>query len=64
VSIELPFKTAKERVIVEFERAYLAQIMAWAQGNVSRASRKALIDRMYLHRLLQRYSITRDGSGS
>jgi len=33
--------------------------MAWSGGNVSRAARKAKIDRMYLHRLLQRYDIKR-----
>ncbi|HEY3498431.1 MAG TPA: sigma 54-interacting transcriptional regulator [Polyangiaceae bacterium] len=60
VSIEAPFKTAKEALIAGFERAYLEQLMAWAGGNVSRASRKAKLDRMYLHRLLQRYGLKRD----
>jgi DNA-binding NtrC family response regulator len=60
VSIESPFKTAKEQLISDFERAYLEQLMVWAGGNVSRASRKAKLDRMYLHRLLQRYEIKRD----
>jgi len=60
VSIDSPFKTAKERLISDFERSYLEQLMAWAGGNVSRASRKAKLDRMYLHRLLQRYEIKRD----
>jgi len=58
--VEQPFKVAKERVIVEFEKVYLERLMQWAQGNVSRAARKAKIDRMYLHRLLQRYAMTRD----
>jgi DNA-binding NtrC family response regulator len=58
--IEEPFKAAKERVISRFERAYLEKLMQWAGGNVSRAARRAKIDRMYLHRLLQRYSIKRD----
>jgi DNA-binding NtrC family response regulator len=61
-SIDAPFKTAKERLITDFERRYLEQLMAWAGGNVSRASRKAKLDRMYLHRLLQRYEIKRDSS--
>jgi DNA-binding NtrC family response regulator len=60
VTIDAPFKTAKEHLISEFERSYLEQLMAWAGGNVSRASRKAKLDRMYLHRLLQRYEIKRD----
>ena len=60
VTIDAPFKTAKERLIADFERRYLEQLMAWAGGNVSRASRKAKLDRMYLHRLLQRHEITRE----
>jgi DNA-binding NtrC family response regulator len=62
VTIDSPFKTAKERLITDFERRYLEQLMAWAGGNVSRASRKAKLDRMYLHRLLHRYEIKRDTS--
>jgi DNA-binding NtrC family response regulator len=58
--IEEPFKTGKERVISRYEQAYLEKLMAWAGGNVSRAARRAKIDRMYLHRLLQRYAIKRD----
>lgn len=60
VSIEAPFKTAKEALVASFERAYLTELMAWAGGNVSRASRKAKLDRMYLHRLLQRYGLKRE----
>ena len=58
--IEEPFKLTKERLIMDFERTYLAQLMAWSGGNVSRAARKAKLDRMYLHRLLQRYEIKRE----
>jgi DNA-binding NtrC family response regulator len=53
--IEEPFKVAKERMIAGFEKAYLTRLLDWAEGNVSRAARKAKLDRMYLHRLLQRY---------
>jgi DNA-binding NtrC family response regulator len=61
-SIDVPFKTAKEQLIADFERSYLEQLMVWAGRNVSRASRKAKLDRMYLHRLLHRYDIKRDPS--
>jgi DNA-binding NtrC family response regulator len=56
-SIEEPFKTAKERLVDGFEKAYLTRLLQWAGGNVSRAARKAELDRMYLHRLLQRYGL-------
>ena len=59
--ISVPFKHAKESVITDFERAYLKALLDWAGGNVSKAARKAKMDRMYLYRLLQRYEL-RGGS--
>ena len=58
--IDEPFKVQKERLIDSFERRYLRELMSWAGGNVSRAARKAKIDRMYLHRLLARHGILRE----
>ena len=60
--IEKPFRIAKDEVIEGFERKYLTALLEWAEGNVSRAARKAKIDRMYLHRLLQHYGLRRSGS--
>jgi transcriptional regulator with GAF, ATPase, and Fis domain len=57
IDVELPFKVAKEAVIAEFEQAYLAELLRWANGNVSKAARKAQLDRMHLHRLFQRYGL-------
>ena len=56
-SVELPFKEAKDSVIADFERAYLTELLRWANGNVSKAARKAQLDRMHLHRLFQRYGL-------
>ncbi|MFC1642223.1 sigma 54-interacting transcriptional regulator [Myxococcota bacterium] len=55
--LEQPFKVNKDRLIARFERAYLERLLTWAEGNVSRAARKAGLDRMHLHRLLQRYEL-------
>ena len=57
--IEMPFKEAKDEMVAKFERDYLGALLEWAGGNVSRAARKANLDRMYLHRLLQRHGIRR-----
>jgi DNA-binding NtrC family response regulator len=57
VNIEVPFKQAKEAVVEAFEKRYLAALLEWSEGNVSRAARKANIDRVYLHRLLRHYSL-------
>jgi transcriptional regulator with GAF, ATPase, and Fis domain len=62
VDIEVPFKTAKDGMIDQFERAYLSALLVWSDGNVSRAARKAQLDRMYLHRLLQRHGLRKAGA--
>lgn len=62
IDIDRPFRVAKDELIDTFERRYLADLLAWAEGNVSRAARKAKIDRMYLHRLLQHHGLRKSGS--
>jgi len=57
IDVGTPFKIAKEALIDDFERAYLAALLAWSGGNMSRAARHAGIDRMYLHRLVQRHGL-------
>ncbi len=61
-SVDLPFKEAKDQIIADFERAYLSELLRWAGGNVSKAARKAQLDRMHLHRLFQRYGLRSAGS--
>lgn len=62
VDLDLAFTEAKKLVVEDFEQRYLTALLEWSQGNVSRAARKAGMDRMYLHRLLQRHGIRRGGS--
>ena len=62
IDINTPFKIAKEGLIDEFERAYLQALLTWAGGNMSKAARHAGIDRMYLHRLVQKHG-SREPSG-
>jgi DNA-binding NtrC family response regulator len=57
VAIHRPFKEAKDEVIAAFERAYLHELEQKAGGNVSRAALKAGIDRISMHRLLQRHGV-------
>ncbi|MBK6516143.1 MAG: sigma 54-dependent Fis family transcriptional regulator [Polyangiaceae bacterium] len=59
IDITMSFRRSKERVLADFEVRYLKALLAWAGGNVSKASRQSGMDRMYLHRLLQRYGIVR-----
>ncbi len=62
VNIDQPFKEAKNHIVEAFEKRYLAALLEWSQGNVSLASRKSGLDRMYLHRLLQRHGLRGDSS--
>jgi two-component system nitrogen regulation response regulator GlnG len=55
---DLPFKEAKDRLVVAFERDYLTDLMRRCDNNVSQAAREAGIARVYLHRLLQKHGLT------
>jgi transcriptional regulator with GAF, ATPase, and Fis domain len=58
---DLPFKEAKERLVIAFERDYVADLMSRCDHNVSLAAREAGIARVYLHRLLQKHGLTGRG---
>ena len=58
----LPYREAKARAIDAFDKAYLGELLEWANGNLSRAARRAQMDRMNLHRLAQRFGL-REGRG-
>jgi transcriptional regulator with GAF, ATPase, and Fis domain len=54
---DVPFRIAKDAAVTTFERAYLGSLLERCQGNVSKASRIARMDRMYLHQLARKYGI-------
>ncbi|MBX3230570.1 MAG: sigma 54-interacting transcriptional regulator [Labilithrix sp.] len=58
IDLEKSFRDGKEDVIVDYERRYLRELLEWAGGNVTKAARKARIDRMSLYRLMQRHQTT------
>ena len=53
----VPFKVAKDAAVDAFERAYIASLLEAAAGNMSKAARTAGMDRMYLHRLVQKHGL-------
>jgi transcriptional regulator with GAF, ATPase, and Fis domain len=61
IDVRLPFKLAKDAVIDAFERGYVASLLEEAGGNVSRAARSGGMDRMYLHRLIQKHGLRPGG---
>jgi DNA-binding NtrC family response regulator len=57
VDLKVPLRIARERIVADFERRYLQELLEAQEGNVSRAARQAGVDRMHLYRLLQRHGL-------
>jgi transcriptional regulator with GAF, ATPase, and Fis domain len=57
VDINIPFKSAKQALIDDFERRYISALLKAARNNVSEAARRAQIDRMYLHKLITQHRL-------
>jgi DNA-binding NtrC family response regulator len=54
------YHAARERVIAQFERTYLEELVRAAEGNMSRAARLAGVDRTTLYRLMERHGLQRE----
>jgi DNA-binding NtrC family response regulator len=57
VDVSVPFKTAKQSLVDDFERAYCEKLLAAHGGNITRAARAAELDRVYLLRVLDKYGL-------
>jgi DNA-binding NtrC family response regulator len=64
VDVSLPFHDAKQELIDRFEREYLSQLVARAEGNMSEAARQAGIDRTTLYRLMDKHNLAREAFAS
>jgi two-component system, NtrC family, response regulator GlrR len=60
--IETPFRLQKERLVGAFELRYAEALLAYAQGNLAKAARKAGMDRMAVVKLLSRHGLLTDVS--
>ncbi|HUS66805.1 MAG TPA: sigma 54-interacting transcriptional regulator [Kofleriaceae bacterium] len=54
VDLRQPLRTGKQRVIEAFERAYVSAMLTETGNNISETARRAGMDRMSIHRILQR----------
>jgi DNA-binding NtrC family response regulator len=54
------YHDARETLLAEFERSYLAALVARAGGNMSKAARMAEVDRTTLYRLIEKHNLERD----
>jgi DNA-binding NtrC family response regulator len=53
------FQAMKTKVIEEFERAYLCDLLSTHQGNISKAARAAKKERRAFQRLVHKYGLDR-----
>ena len=61
VDVGIPFKTAKQNVITEFEKRYISRLLAQHDGNISAAARAAGIDCMSIDKMLHRLGLANPG---
>ena len=59
ISDDSSFQSMKTRVIEEFERAYLCELLATHHGNISKAARAAKKERRAFQRLLHKHGLDR-----
>lgn len=58
------YHDAREQVIAQFERRYIDELVAAAEGNMSKAARIAGVDRTTLYRLMERHGLQREAVAS
>jgi DNA-binding NtrC family response regulator len=54
------FHVAKDNLVAQFEREYLARLTSRANGNMSKAARLAGVDRTTLYRLMEKHGFRRE----
>ena len=57
VSVDLPFKAAKEKLVEGFTRDYLDALLERHGGNITHAAKAAGIARAHLHKLVEKYGL-------
>ena len=63
IDLGQPLRVGKQQAIEAFERAYVTAMLDACDGNVSECARRAGMDRMSIHRILQRLGL-RGGRGA
>jgi two-component system, NtrC family, response regulator GlrR len=58
LDLEFPFRVQKLRLVEAFERRYFRALLEACGGNVSEAARRAGLNRVYLHEVLQRLRLS------
>jgi DNA-binding NtrC family response regulator len=59
---DVSYYDARDRLLAKFDRQFLTRVIAHAGGNLSKAARRAGIDRTTFYRLMERHGLQRDVS--
>ena len=62
VDIDIPFKTAKQQLVDEFDRRYLQALLEAHDNNISAAARAAGIERMSIYKMIRRLGLEDEGT--
>ena len=57
IDLDVPFKTAKQKLVDEFDRRYLSALLEAHDGNISAAARAAGIERMSIYKMIRRLGL-------
>jgi DNA-binding NtrC family response regulator len=60
IDIDVPFKVAKQKLVDEFDRRYLKELLEAHDGNISAAARAAGIERMSIYKMIRRLGLDKD----
>jgi DNA-binding NtrC family response regulator len=55
-----PFRMAKARIVTEFERHYVSEMLSQHRGNISQAARAARKNRRAFWQLMRKHEIAAD----
>jgi len=55
---DLPYKTAKEKLLKEFNQSYIGALLTRTGGNVTRAAKLCGMERQALQQVMRRYGIS------
>jgi DNA-binding NtrC family response regulator len=56
-NLDLPFKEAKEELLVQFERSYVTRLLERVGGSVTEAARVAGLDRKHIYNLMTKHGL-------
>ena len=57
---DLPYRTAKEKILTDFNHGFIGRLLEANNGNVSRAARQCGLERQALQQIMRRYQIKAD----